>query len=207
MYWLPILKSLEVKARVLVLSQEITFKNFQEGHDNLILDGHLWHDPGYVIQYIKSIENILLSLYPKWAHPIRSAAHAYVQNLLRLDQWIKKQWFGRKKGAGLVAHDGMTHYKNRYSITLYPVPEIRHHQGKYLKNLMQRKICAVFPEQGHNSHTLHQWAADLNIKLEDPLCIDDLALGETYVGMMRKNTKILCQGLTLNIKKKISSNK
>ena len=207
--WIPIFQSLEVKARILILSRKVQFYPNVRAHElqtlshkDLISDGHLWHDPRYVIQYVQIIGNTLIHMYPEWTSHIRWAQKLYINDLIKLDQWIKKQWYGRKKGAGLLAHSGMAHYQNRYGITLYAVPEERHQQGKYLKNLMERNICAIFPEQGHHPQVLHQWALDLKTQIASPLCIDDISLGTTYLDMMRKNTKSLLQGLVANLNKK-----
>ena len=72
---------------------------------------------------------------------------------------------------------------------------------------MERNICAIFPEQGDHSQALHQWATDLKTQIVRPLCIDDISLGGTYLDMMRKNTKILFQGLVINLNKAKTSYK
>ncbi|ETZ07087.1 chelated iron transport system membrane protein YfeD [Holospora obtusa F1] len=206
--WLPILKSLKTNAKILILSEKITpKKKFDKSrknfYDELFSDGHVWHDPYYVIQYVKIISKTVFELYPE--DTTKHYACAYINTLNKLDTWIATQWEKRKTASGLVFHNSMPHYQNRYGVKLYALSESREAQGKCLMGLKKLNICAIFPEHSHNYEGARQLAQDLKVKLADPLCIDDLPFGESYVSIMKYNTKILCTALTQGTQKKIKT--
>ncbi|GAJ46674.1 manganese transport system membrane protein MntC [Holospora elegans E1] len=213
MQWISTLNALKIKAKILVLSEKIKLKKIEILEKNpiqkeisrttftdLISDGHLWHDPYYVIQYVTIITEALLKIYPNKS--IQSRAAIYIRDLNDLDVWIQNQWKGRKKLSGLVFHNSMPYYQNRYGVTLYALPEASHHQGNYLMHLTKLKICAIFPEQSHSSEGAEQLAKDLKIKLASSLCIDDIPFGKTYCDVMKSNTEILCDALIQNEEEK-----
>ena len=196
-HWIKFLESAGINLPVVVLSDLLPASYPLYSTSCNRIDGHVWHNPLYVVQYVKILESILAKRYPKWASKIRTASLVYQKELHTLDQGVGSQWKQSSAKAGLVAHDGLFYYQQRYHVTLYPVPEDQQHQGRYLTKLMKCPVRAVFPEHGHHDTVCRQWAKDLAIIVGTPLYIDDLPEGMSYVQMMNHNTKALRQGLVV----------
>lgn len=194
-HWIKFLESAGIGIPIVVLSDLLPASHPLHYTSCNRIDGHVWHDPLYVIQYIKILEAVLTKRYPQCAKNIRTASLKYQKELHTLDQWVHLQWKHQRINAGLVAHDGLFYYQKRYHITLYPVPEDQQHQGRYLTRLMKCPVRAVFPEYGHHDTVCHQWAKDLSIIVGKPLYIDDLPMGMSYIQMIQYNTHALYQGL------------
>jgi ABC-type Zn uptake system ZnuABC Zn-binding protein ZnuA len=194
-HWIKFLESAGISIPIVVLSDLLPASYPLHATSCNRIDGHVWHDPLYVVQYIKILETVLTKRYPQCAHKIHTSSVKYQQELIALDQWVHLRWQHHRIKAGLVAHDGLFYYQRRYRITLYPVPEDQQHQGRYLTQLMKCPVRAVFPEYGHHDTVCRQWAKDLSIIVGAPLYIDDLPEALSYIQMMHHNTRALHQGL------------
>ena len=194
-HWINFLNSAGIRIPVVVLSDQLPVSHPLRHTSCNRIDGHVWHDPAYVMEYTKILENVLAKRYPQSAQRIHTMSVQYQKALQSLDTWIHHRWHHKNTNAGLVAHDGLLYYQHRYRITLYPIPEDQQHQGRYLTQLMKCPVRAVFPEYGHHDMVCRQWAKDLSIILGDALYIDDLPSGMSYIQMMKHNTHALYQGL------------
>lgn len=195
-HWTKLFQSSGIRNQIIILSEHLpsTLPILKISDDSF--DGHVWHNPYYVMCYIRVIAHTLIVRYPECEAHIRHALKTYQKQLHALDQWIVNMWHGHHTEAGVIAHDGLIYYQKRYGITLYSVPEELHHKGQCLTKFMQYRIRAVFPEQGHGDTICRQWAKDLNAHLGNPLYIDDLPPEKTYIEIMQHNTKALYLGLT-----------
>ncbi|MDW3647555.1 MAG: zinc ABC transporter substrate-binding protein [Bacteroidia bacterium] len=172
------------------------------------LDPHAWMDVKNGIIYTDNILRALIESQPTDQDYFESQHAAYKAILLALDVEIKEQiaQIPAKKRVLVTSHDAFRYYGNAYGLEVVsamgtstdaePTLEDLAHLSEQVK---ENDIPAIFIESTINPEIMEQRASDLGIRIGGKLFADSLGDEEsgadTYVKMLRQNTRLILDGL------------
>jgi zinc/manganese transport system substrate-binding protein/manganese/iron transport system substrate-binding protein len=214
--WLEDLtKNARTGTRVVDLSEGIeTLKGETREHgdhqDRGEKDPHIWFDPLNAKKMVQRIRDELIIADPAGADVYRRNTSAYERQLDELDQEIRRQIetipaANRK----LVSnHDTFGYYINRYGLTFVGsvIPSLSSDAQpsaaevtKLVEAIRAQGVKAIFAERSINPKLSEQIAREAGVKVYATLYSDSLGPagsdGDTYLKMMRFNTKTIVEGL------------
>ncbi|MEM8888354.1 MAG: zinc ABC transporter substrate-binding protein, partial [Bacteroidota bacterium] len=173
------------------------------------LDPHAWMDVKNGIIYVDNILRALSEAQPEAIAYFEDQHSAYKGQLLALDKEIKDQI--EKIPAGkrvlVTSHDAFRYYGNAYGLEVVsamgtstdaePTLEDLAHLSEQVK---ENGIPSIFIESTINPEIMEQRANDLGIKIGGKLFADSLGDEEsgadTYIKMLRQNTRLILEGLS-----------
>lgn len=172
------------------------------------LDPHAWMDVKNGIIYTDNILRALIESQPTDQDYFESQHAAYKAILLALDVEIKEQiaQIPSQKRVLVTSHDAFRYYGNAYGLEVVsamgtstdaePTLEDLAHLSEQVK---ENDIPAIFIESTINPEIMEQRASDLGIRIGGKLFADSLGDEEsgadTYVKMLRQNTRLILDGL------------
>jgi ABC-type Zn uptake system ZnuABC Zn-binding protein ZnuA len=204
-------RSAGAKGPVVDTSDGVTLrKASQEGQET---DPHVWHDPANARVMVANVARGLTAAVPEAAAAISSRAAAYTAELEALDAEVRAQ-IGAIPPAQrklVTNHDALGYFTDRYGITLVGsvIPsfdsqaELSSSQlAELVSTIKAQGVKAIFAESSLPAKTAETVARDAGVKVvagEDALYADSLGPpgsdGDTYVKMVRHNTRQLVENL------------
>lgn len=173
------------------------------------LDPHAWMDVKNGIIYTDNILKALIESQPEDRAYFESQHATYRELLLALDKEIKEQILKipSSKRVLVTSHDAFRYYGNAYGLEVVsamgtstdaePTLEDLAHLSEQVK---EHDIPSIFIESTINPEIMEQRANDLGIKIGGKLFADSLGDEEsgadTYVKMLRQNTRLILEGLS-----------
>jgi len=173
-------------------------------------DPHIWTDPNNAITMTQNILKALVGVDPKNEQYYKENARQYLTELMALDSDIKKAVAvaGRREVV-LGGRNAMQYFMKRYGLTARSAfdscsaeqePSIR--TVAQLKSLIEKKdIRVIYYEELQEPRIARTLAEGTGARLLllhslHNLSKEELAAGETYISMMRKNLENLLEGLS-----------
>lgn len=206
--WLD--KALEAsgtKATVVTASEGVTTRS-ADGE----VDPHVWLDPRNAKVMVADIAKALATAVPAGAAGFQERAAAYDKELDALDADIAKQLAGLTNRKVVTNHDAFGYYLNRYGLTFVGsvIPSFdtqAEMSASELSALVQaikaEGVKAVFAETSLPPKAADALAKEAGVKVvegEEALYGDSLGPAgsgaDTYLGMMRHNTKTFADNLS-----------
>lgn len=168
-------------------------------------DPHAWLDPALVEQYVHNIKEALISLDPDGREEYEANAAAYTDQLLELDQWIRRELEGlpvhRRK---LVTTEGaFAYFAQAYDFDVvgfifFLAPEAEP-SPRYLTDLVEKikaeQVPALFIDTTLNPRLVERLSEETGVPIGGALYVDSLgepgSAVDTYIQMMRQNVELL----------------
>jgi manganese/iron transport system substrate-binding protein len=182
-----------------------------DAHTHSAVDPHYWFDPLLVKSYVENICTALTAADPRNADYYQDNCARYLQELDRLDAWIRNtvRAVPPERRKLVTNHNTFAYFAARYGFqvvgTVIPgfatSAETSAQQVRALVNDMRREnVNVVFTETTVNPQLAHTIAAELGLKARVvPLYTGSLSeLGgpaDTYLKMMRYNVQAIVEGL------------
>lgn len=172
-------------------------------------DPHAWMTASNGLIYIKNIYEALIELLPEEKEILTKNYNAYKAQLEALDAEIFSLIRGIPEGQRVLvtSHDAFNYYGSRYGLTLSAVMGISTESDaqtadmkRVINNIREFKVPAIFIESTINPKLIQQIATDLKVKIGGELYADSVGEpgsdGDTYIKMLRHNTKTIAEALS-----------
>lgn len=199
--------------RIVQATEGVDLLNIEEhgheddGHDHGDVDPHVWLDPLYSIELAKNIRDALIELMPEQAEEFANNFAELQKELEQLNAEFEKMTEEVKKDTFIVSHAGYGYWEHRYhlhqvSVTgisptnepsqkqLQAIVQLAKEHGlshiAFEKNMTSKVAEAVQKEIGADIVYLHNLEA---------LTEENIADGEDYISLMRKNIEALRKAL------------
>ncbi len=174
------------------------------------VDPHMWMDVGLAIRYVERIRDAFIEVDPAGAQGYRERASKYIEELRRLDAWIREevakiepsrrllftqenafQYFARAYGFKIVG------YFYSMITELEPSPlDVARAQ----KRVEGSGLCVFFVESTMSPRVMEAFASRLNGRVAGRLYTDSLGPAElgldSYISMMRYNVETIVRELS-----------
>jgi zinc transport system substrate-binding protein len=166
-------------------------------------DPHIWIDPIRSIQIAENIKNGLVELLPEQEEYFQANFETLRSDLKALDSEFKEATSNPKRKQFLVAHAGYTYWEDRYGLEqiavtgFSPTNEPSH---KHLEDLMQftntHGIKYIVFERNYSIKTAQIFKEEIGAEVLyffnlENMTVEELATGEDYFSLMRKNIETL----------------
>ena len=172
-------------------------------------DPHLWMDPALARHYAMQNRDALTALDPTRAAEYEANAHAYLVELAELDRWIAARvaTIPAAQRKLVTTHDAFRYFGVRYGLdvvgTIWSISTEREPSAAEIRALVdairRHRVPTVFVETTINPKIMEGIARDAGAEVGAPLYGDSVgdpgSGAETYVGMMRANTRAIVRGL------------
>jgi zinc/manganese transport system substrate-binding protein len=183
-----------------------------EGHDHHdAFDPHAWHNVNNVKTYVSNIRDALSKHDPANAAAYNSRARDYLQQLDKLDTWIKSEIakVPQAKRKVITTHDSFQYFASAYGISFIAPLGVNTDSeasaadiAKLIDQLRSRQIQAVFLENTSDGRIIRQLQTDANAHVGGTLYSDALSkkdgTASTYIELIRHNTTQLVAGMLHN---------
>ncbi|GBC71598.1 Putative metal ABC transporter substrate-binding protein Hpf [Candidatus Calditenuaceae archaeon HR02] len=174
------------------------------------MDPHMWMDVGLAIRYVERIRDAFIEVDPAGAEGYRERAAKYIEELWRLDAWIREevakiepsrrllftqenafQYFARAYGFKIVG------YFYSMITELEPSPlDVARAQ----KRVEGSGLCVFFIESTLSPRVMEAFASRLHGRVAGRLYTDSLGPAEighdNYISMMRYNVETIVRELS-----------
>jgi manganese/zinc/iron transport system substrate-binding protein len=176
-------------------------------------DPHVWFDVRLWVMAGERVRESLQSLEPSKAQQFTEAWAAYREELLKLDDWIRKEMLTIPAGRRVLvtAHDAFGYFGAAYGIEVAALQGISTASEFGLQDvtrltdlLVKRKIKAIFVEASIPTKILESvqqgaTAKGWNVSIGGTLFSDSMGAPgtpeEDYVGMVRHNVRTIVEAL------------
>lgn len=181
------------------------------GHAGGERDPHIWHNPRNVKVMVRNIAEGLAAADPEGAATYRERLDAYTAELDELDAEIERQLSALPDKRLVTNHDAFGYYVDRYGLEFVGsvVPSLEttaEPSARELSELVGKVkalgVRAVFAERTLPPAAVEALASEAGVKVvagEDALYADTLGPpgsgADTYLGMMRHNTRTIVEHL------------
>lgn len=172
------------------------------------VDPHAWMDLKNGKVYARNIGKALINLIPDRSKYIEDKLRDYLQRIDSLDQWIHAQIQDIPKEYRILitSHDAFQYYGRAYGLQLESVLGTSTDAEVQTKDIVrlgqvikESQVPAIFIESTLNPKLLKQIGRDNNVKIGGELFADSLgpkdSEANTYLGMLRYDTKVIVQAL------------
>ncbi|HAC64262.1 MAG TPA: metal ABC transporter substrate-binding protein [Cyanothece sp. UBA12306] len=174
-------------------------------------DPHVWADVKNAITMVKVIRDELIKLSPEDESIFQQNAAMLITDLESLDTWITQQiqTIPEQQRKLVTTHDAFQYYAKAYGLTimgtLIGISTEEQPSAQTVKNLTEEikksKVKAIFAETTINRVLINTVAQESGVKLApQPLYSDSIGSpgseGDSYIKMLRTNTKIIVDALT-----------
>jgi manganese/iron transport system substrate-binding protein len=172
-------------------------------------DPHMWMDPRLARRYVERARDALIRLDPGHAATFEANARVYLERLAELDRWIAEHIATLPPASRklVTTHDAFRYFGGRYELqvvgTIWSISTEREPSAAEIRHLVdavrRHGVPAVFVETTINPKIMQQVARDAGVKVGPPLYGDSVGPpgsdAETYLGMMRSNTRAIVGAL------------
>lgn len=215
-----ILASAGGEAEVVIVSEGVDVRDFNEGHEEgeedhghdhelTNPDPHVWFDPRNVITWTENIQSALVALDPAHSGYYRERAEAYREQLRELDAWIADQTakIPEENRELVTDHTAFGYFAERYGFeqigAVIPAPTTEAQpSGKQLAQLEEKiqtyDVQAIFVGKDFDPALSARVAEDTGVQLVS-LHFGSLTPpgGEapTYLAYMRENVSAIVNAL------------
>jgi len=175
------------------------------------LDPHFWFDLEAWTVAAKNVGRALISLVGKdtpEAEIIRKRLDAYLQQVGRLDVWVREQLSSipRDQRVLVTSHDAFAYFGRAYKIEVVSVQGISTEQkasqrdlANIIEKVKKQRVRAVFSETSVNPALIEQVARETDAKVNGPLYSDSIGASDgpagTFVGTVTENIRMLTESL------------
>ncbi|MCB0648683.1 MAG: metal ABC transporter substrate-binding protein [Saprospiraceae bacterium] len=172
-------------------------------------DPHAWMTASNGLIYIKNIYEALSNLLPENKEELTKNYNAYKAQLEALDAEIFSLIRSIPEGQRVLvtSHDAFNYYGSRYGLTLSAVMGISTESDaqtadmkRVINNIKEFNVPAIFIESTINPKLIQQIATDLKVKIGGELYADSVGEpgsdGDTYIKMLRHNSKTIAEALS-----------
>ncbi len=173
-------------------------------------DPHAWMDASNGLIYARNIYNAIIEVDPDNSSYYKERYDTYVTQLKELDTYISTQikTIPEFKRVLITSHDAFAYYGHRYGIELSAIMGISTEAEaqtsdvmRVISDIKERGVPAVFIESTINPKLVKQIASDTGAKIGGELYADSIgeegSPGHGYIEMLRHNTDVIVQALTL----------
>ena len=176
-------------------------------------DPHAWMNPLYGKIYVENIAKALIELLgEEKAATILANKTTYLQELEELDEWIQTQInsIPEARRVLITNHDAFKYYGRKYGLRLESVMGTSTDAAVQTSDIIRvqkviraAQVPTIFVETTINPQQIKQIAEDNNVTVGEALYADSLGEegsdGDTYIKMLKANTKRIVAGLTKEI--------
>jgi len=172
-------------------------------------DPHAWMSCKNAIIYAENISWALSELLPEHKAFFENNCKAYKKELEALNEWVSKQLrsISEKHRVLVTSHDAFRYFANDYGLRVISVlgtstdADININDlNSLIQDIKKLGLPAIFVESTINPKLLKQVAYDQGISIGGKLFADSLgdeeSGAETYIKMIRHNTRTIVSGLT-----------
>lgn len=194
------------KGIIVVASKNIHPRLVFEGR--LVEDPHAWHSIPNAVVYIHSIRDALVQADPSNQSFYEKNAHAYIQRLMQLDNFIRNSLavLPPDQRKIITAHDAFGYFGNTYGVQfLSPVGTNTESEpcAKEMVTLIEAikkyKVKTLFVENITSPRLIEQLARETGAKIGEPVYSDGLSLEKgpapTYERMIEHNVTLFLQAM------------
>ena len=207
--WLDRLIATGAKARVVTATEGLDPLLQADGAYRGHPDPHLWMDPRLAAAYVRNIEAALSERYPPHAAEFSGRARRYVERLEALDREIAGALAGIEQARRklVTTHDAFRYFGRRYGVevvaTIWGISTEREPSAREIRAIVdgirEHEVRAVFVETTVNPALMLRIAEETGVHVGAPLFGDSVGPpgsgADTYLGMMRANTRAVAEGL------------
>lgn len=207
-----LVKSAGYKGTVVVASQGIKTRTMPQAKGSSAeTDPHAWQDPTHVMVYVRNIAAALSQIDPANAALYQANTLAYVNALQTLDADAKAEFAGiaEPKRKVITSHDAFGYFGARYGIQFLAPRGLSTQTdpsakqvARFIQQLQQEKIKAVFVENMSDPKLLSQLSKDVGVAVGGTLYVDALSGASgpaaSYLKLMRHNIALLAAGMRGN---------
>lgn len=207
--WLDRLIATGAKAQVVTATEGLDPLLQAHGEYRGHPDPHLWMDPRFADAYVRNIEAALSERYPSHAAEFAERARRYVERLEALDREIAGTLAGieRERRKLVTTHDAFRYFGRRYGVevvaTIWGISTEREPSAREIRAIVdgirKHDVRVVFVETTVNPALMLRIAEETGIHVGAPLYGDSVGPpgsgADTYLGMMRANTRAVAEGL------------
>ena len=207
--WLDRLIATGATARVVTATEGLDPLLQADGEYRGHPDPHLWMDPRLAAAYVRNIETALSERYPPHAAEFSGRARRYVERLEALDREIAGALAGidQARRKLVTTHDAFRYFGRRYGVevvaTIWGISTEREPSAREIRAIVdgirKHEVRAVFVESTVNPALMLRIAEETGIHVGAPLFGDSVGPpgsgADTYLGMMRANTRAVAEGL------------
>jgi manganese/iron transport system substrate-binding protein len=168
---------------------------------------HLWMDPAYAADYVRSIGSALIATDPSHAPAYRANERSELARLAALDRWTRAQiaTIPPEHRTMICFHDAWFYFDRRYGIknlgAIEPAPGREPSPGYFARLITLARdnhVRAVFGEPQYSPKLAAALQSGAGIKMFADLYDDTLGAGpdlSTYEGMMRYDVSVIVTAL------------
>jgi zinc/manganese transport system substrate-binding protein len=173
-------------------------------------DPHVWFDPTRAQQMVENIAAGLSAVDPDGTESYQQRASAYNAQLSTLDQEIKDRiaLIPEDQRKMVTNHDALGYYADRYGLTVvgtvFPGTDTRSEPSarevaELVETIQEQGVKAIFAENVVNPALAEELANEAGVEIVDTLYTDSLgdpgSGGDTYIGLMQTDTRLIVEAL------------
>jgi ABC-type Zn uptake system ZnuABC Zn-binding protein ZnuA len=169
-------------------------------------DPHFWLDPIHAGHYARQIRDGLIILDPDGKAVYDGNTEDFIAQLEELDGWIREQVALIPADDRLLVtnHESFGYYADRYGLTVAGtiIPSVSTGSSPSAQQLVAlieeikaSGVGAIFLESGNNPELAEQLAQEAGILVIVDLHTQPNSPGESYIEMMRYNTRAIVEAL------------
>lgn len=169
-------------------------------------DPHFWLDPIHTSHYARQIRDGLILLDPDEKAVYDGNTEEYIAQLEELDGWISDQvaLIPAEDRLLVTNHESFGYYVDRYGLTVAGtiIPSVStgstpsaQQLVALIEEIKASGVGAIFLESGNNPELAEQLAQEAGIQVIVDLHTQPNSPGESYIEMMRYNTRAIVEAL------------
>ncbi|BAZ89662.1 adhesin precursor [Raphidiopsis curvata NIES-932] len=208
---IKLMNSTGVKARKMAVGEVVKALKLKTHRGEIVPDPHVWGSVKNTMTMVNAIRDTLVELSDKDRQKFTQNAAQLNKELEKLDDWIKQQiqTIPPRNRKIVTSHDAFQYYANAYGMeivgTLIGISTEEKPSAKTVKELVDTIIRAdiptIFTETTINPDLMKTVAQEAGVELStNQLYSDSLGArgsgADTYIKMMKANTKTIVAGLT-----------
>lgn len=172
-------------------------------------DPHAWLDAKLMLTYVDNILHAVCQLDPAGTQVYTDNAEAYKKELLALDEWIKEQInnIPQENRVIIVSENAFKYYGQAYGLETEGIWELNSHEegtpqqmARIIDLIKSKQLPAVFVETTVDKRYMNTIKQETGVPIAGEVYTDALGKmgsgAETYIDMMKYNTKVFVDGLT-----------
>lgn len=181
-------------------------------HGTEVHDPHAWFTPKNAAVFVRNILAAVVAKDSDHKHEYEARAALYLDQLARLDQWIKTQveQIPPDERILVTSHDAFNYFCREYGFTAtsptgWSTGEevgggaTLEKRARVVDSIRQFGVKAIFVETSVNPKAIRAIAEEAGVKVGGQLYSDSMGVagsaGETYLGMMRENVIAIVEAL------------
>ena len=169
-------------------------------------DPHFWLDPNYAVHYAQKIRDGLIELDPDGEAVYIRNTNEFISELEDLDGWVSDQveLIAPDQRLLVTNHESFGFFADRYGLVIVGtiVPSVStgsapsaQQMVALVEEIKATGTGAIFLEAGSNPELAEQLAGEAGIMIIKNLRTQPLYPQESYVEMMKYNTRVIVEAL------------